>query len=165
MNELPKIRSWNEGKQIVLLDPDYLFAYHYLEYSSRSLSAEVTVDFQGRYVFVVELWGEDQVIHKEITELPDQLYLYLDELEKLGFDFLEKNYFYHAGINVGSQQILINNDDLEYTQNIYIQNGTTIEYFKHPAEKLLFELNEFLKNRIEQLYKAWLISQKELNRS
>lgn len=146
-----------------LLDEKYLFGYHKVDgFSHRLLSADFALDYDYNYTLRLKAFQ-----HEAITTNNADFFIeegkptaktikLIESLLSSAYHTLKKEYVYEglAITDIGMQGIGINLD--KKTTFINIEDGLPIECFETPAEKKLYELNEYFKELIEKKYKNWL---------
>lgn len=153
----------DEDKNMVTLNSDYIFSYSkYDGFCERLLAAELLVDYDFNFIFQMKAFEHEKLTHNnsdfflERGELSGKIFEYFEKLLYSDVKGLKQNYHYITFdiSDFGSQKFLIN---LDQGIEVDIREGLTLEYFETETELLLFEFNEYMKNWIEEKYKAWLL--------
>ena len=160
---MEQYRQYDEERKTLTLDEQYLFAYHKGDgFSHRLLNADFLLDYEYNYTLKLEAFQ-----HKRITtnksdfliekgQLEGKELEFIENLLSADYDNLKKGYDYDglSITDIGMQQVFINLG--KKTKYVWIMEGLSIESFKTPVEKKLYELNEHFKELIETKYNKWI---------
>jgi len=149
---IPQFRKFDNEKQKVLLNKEYLFAYSADDgFSERLLHEEIIIDFEYRCIVKVRAFNK-MPFYRELETIPEPISSYMEQLLNSDYNSLKSYYDYITfGIDdIGGSQLLIN-IDIE-TMETGVLNGLPNSYFETPVDKLLYAFNMYMREFFVKIY-------------